>query len=401
MAPIQDMAQHPSPFARIKGVHASAYDVLGTGLGRGLPVMDRRTAPTPDETQLDPTLDRGSAKRGKLDPQPQAGATYAGLTADQRAWFVEWLETPNVPTAPAYRKLYVAYLEVALFESSDFAEAARAQIQTLLQSPVWRDHHGLIRAWLLALWLTQDGPGLAEWLGTHPLNGDLLATALALQAEMGVALQPRQAALALADVVSVGGDGHPPTDIEVMKHRLGSLASDLGEEILAHALAQVDEADRAPQPWRCSHRDLRIALPQPPVMPHLRPLLQELAAMPLAESSAPADSSTGPIGMPGDEIDDEMDDDVDATTWTLILEFGTSRSQYFDYVLAQAQKQPGFTQIMDENRRMIYRVRFHKRHMKRFWRIWDYVRSWASTHVYLNGQEVENWKVWPHSQYLR
>lgn len=407
---------HPNPFARIKGVHVPVSEALSNGMRRGLPVEDRRS-PTEgeDATLIDLTLTRGTAKAGQKIPPPETGVTYAGLTPDQRAWFWAWLADPKTPTDLAYQKLYVAYLEVALFDSVTGAEAARREIHALLQTPVWWNHSGLIRAWLLALWLAQDGPALAEWLGAHPLEPDLLADALSLQAQMGTPLQPSQAALAVASVMGAGGtpsrtpagdaDAAPPTDLAVMKHRLGSLAADLGGEILAHALAQVDEAERAPRPWRCSHRELRIALPQPPVMAPLRPLLRELTAHPLSVDPPGAN-------LPG-TLDDEdlsdLDGDDDSATnnsaanedWNLILQFESSRSQYFDYVLAQAQKEPGFTQIMDENRRMIYRIRFARRHMKRFWRIWEYVQGWSATQVYLNGQELESWKIWPYSQYLR
>jgi hypothetical protein len=56
---------------------------------------------------------------------------------------------------------------------------------------------------------------------------------------------------------------------------------------------------------------------------------------------------------------------------------------------------------MDEDRRLVYRVRFHKDRLRNFWRIWEYVQKWSSTKVYVNGQEIEQWKVWPYSQYLR
>jgi hypothetical protein len=87
--------------------------------------------------------------------------------------------------------------------------------------------------------------------------------------------------------------------------------------------------------------------------------------------------------------------------WRLILEFGSNRSEYFDYVLIQAQKLAGYSQLMDEDRRIVYRIIFRKSEMRRFWRLWDYVHGWTSTRVYLNGEELEKWKVWPYSQYLR
>ncbi|RIK27067.1 MAG: hypothetical protein DCC55_39615, partial [Chloroflexi bacterium] len=70
-----------------------------------------------------------------------------------------------------------------------------------------------------------------------------------------------------------------------------------------------------------------------------------------------------------------------------MLEFGHSRSELFRFALSIAQRMPGFSQLLDENRKLVYRVIFKKSEMRNFWRLWDYVQSWSSTHIYLNGQE--------------
>jgi hypothetical protein len=91
----------------------------------------------------------------------------------------------------------------------------------------------------------------------------------------------------------------------------------------------------------------------------------------------------------------------EATTWRLILEFGHSRSEYFPAILARCQRLPGYAQLMDEDRKLVYRVTFTRSELRRFWQIWDYVHGWSTARVYLNGEELEKWKVWPYSQYLR
>ena len=40
--------------------------------------------------------------------------------------------------------------------------------------------------------------------------------------------------------------------------RLNSLGSALDEDPLAFALTSLGDAARAPQPWRCQHRDLHL-----------------------------------------------------------------------------------------------------------------------------------------------
>ena len=85
----------------------------------------------------------------------------------------------------------------------------------------------------------------------------------------------------------------------------------------------------------------------------------------------------------------------------IILEFGQSRSDFFDYALELAQREEGFTQLLDEHRRIVYRVTFDKRRLRNFWRLWDYVQNWQHTRIYADGEELEKWKVWPYSQYMR
>jgi hypothetical protein len=114
-----------------------------------------------------------------------------------------------------------------------------------------------------------------------------------------------------------------------------------------------------------------------------------------------SDLATMHAKVPAASEAEAMQPSLEELGWRLILEFSSNRSEYFDYVLIQSQKLAGYSQLMDEDRRMVYRIIFRKSEMRRFWRIWDYVHGWTSTRVYLNGQELEKWKVWPYSQYLR
>lgn len=58
-----------------------------------------------------------------------------------------------------------------------------------------------------------------------------------------------------------------------------------------------------------------------------------------------------------------------AETIDPVLEFEHSRSAYFDFALALAQRQEGYTMLLDENRRIIYRVVFRKNKLSSFWRL--------------------------------
>lgn len=383
---------HANPFLRVKGRDKSAFAALGQGLRNrvGQRVVDRRPArPTEDYTQVDLTLTVTIPGRHLSIPAPQVGVSYAGMTPAQRHWFLFWLCSPDSPGPPAFRTLYVAYLEIALFETAESAKQARKEIARLLGCPGWHDHTGLQRAWLLGAWLAEDGPGVAAWPAEAQPGEEALLTGLGLQAQMGIPLQPQQS-LAVMDVLGLTPDGGDATpEPEVMKHRLGSLAATLGGETLAHCLAQLPPEEMRPQPWRCSHRDLRFALPQPNIVPLLRPLLQELAAQ------DPGDNGTRPTFDPDDGPGPSN------AKWSLTLEFQESRSQYFAYALTLAKKQPSFSQIMDENRHMVYRVNYSKSQLRHLWPLWEYVSKWTNTQIYVNGKSVPTWQVWPSSQYLR
>jgi hypothetical protein len=236
------------------------------------------------------------------------------------------------------------------------------------------------------MWLDQAGAPLANWLDQGHSAPAMLGVALGHQALLGVPMQPATLAAALA-AWQIGTDQTLP---ELLKLRLASLTTVLDSDPLAAALSRLDAADAAPRPWRAANRLIRVALPQPDLRPSLEPLLRDLP-----------DTSGDELPIaPPDEDDDESEPEPD-NGWQLILEFGQSTSDYFEMALRHAQKQPGYSQLMDENRQMVYRVTFRKRDMRRFWRLWEFVQGWAATRVYLNGDELEKWKVWPYSQYLR
>lgn len=391
--PIQGEAvEHPNSFVRVKGRDKSAFAALGQGMRNRLGdrVVDQRSAGSGDDyAQIDPTLTVTAPERHVSIPAPQVGVSYAGMTPTQRYWFLIWLKSPDQSAPPAFRTLYVAYLEIALFESAEGAKQAQQEIARLLGCPGWHDHIGLLRAWLLAAWLAGDGPNLAVWPEGALPTEEVRLLGLSLQAQVHTALHPQQAATLMIHLALLPDGMEAPGSPEVMKHRLGSLAATLGADPLAHCLAQMPSEELTPRPWRCSHRDLRFALPQPNIAPLLRPLLLELAAQ------DPGDNGTLP------EFDPDDTDGPSNAKWTLTLEFQDSRSQYFDYALAQAKRQPSFSQIMDENRHLVYRVNYSKSQLRHFWPLWEYVSKWTNTQIYVNGKNVDLWKVWPNSQYLR
>jgi hypothetical protein len=333
-------------------------------------------------------------------PPPKPGTSYAGLSPAQRFAFITWSHRPETQAPLAYQQLYLANVEARLLEET-YRQAAHLTLRQLGDVPMWRTNPALHRAVLLACWLAQDGEWLVDWISHGTLPEELLGIALGLQALLNV---PMSADELGAAITTWHLGARPPADL--LKLRLDSLTAILGQPPLAHALAHVDGATLVPRPWRSAHRGLRLLIPQPDLRAILEPSLRdalavadvdEESAMPTGslealDTSAPATSS---------QEEAEAQPTMDDLGWRLILEFGSNRSEYFDYVLIQAQKLPGYSQIMDEDRRMVYRIVFRKSEMRRFWRLWDYVHGWTATRVYLNGVELEKWKVWPYSQYLR
>lgn len=341
---------------------------------------------------IDSTLQIDYARPAK-EP-PHAGVGYAGFTPGQRATYLAWLDDPARPAASAYQQLYLATLEVALFEGKREASQAQRELLRLDASKHWHNHELLDRAILLSFWLAQDGEGLFRWLTNIEVSAHALATAVGQLALLG---QSATVDLLLALMRSWQLLNEPTQLTEigtaVIELRLNSLQDTLGKDVLVYALEQVGERGKEPLPWRCAHRDLRIALAQPNLRPIMEPLLRETTTWvdPAPEKPNPLDPT-----QEGEESEEGQTGD-----WNLVLEFQHSRSSYFPFALELAQRQEGYRVLMDENRHMIYRIIFPKHKLRPFWRIWDWVQPWSGTRVYVNGKELEKWQVWPYSQYMR
>jgi hypothetical protein len=435
-----DWTIHPNPLIRLGGRERPARWVLAQALQRSEFPVRALHDPHPhvsadfageDEVQIDPALpiEAGDA----ATPEPVVGSGYAGFTAAQRSIFYNWLLDPTQPAAQGYQHLYLAHLETRLFET-EFARAAQAEILHLLAADAWRKSEALVRVGLLAGWLAQDAAYLRRILAADPLGQPQRSAITASLLNVGLAWYALLEGALKAPMVAViqqkwlGAEQAPPDDDELalLQLNLSSLTMTLGSEPLRYVMEKLLEAQAVTDqpvrdkpvskedpekeegertllqrwqgawlPWRTIHRDLRCALPQPDLRPTLEPLMAELLkdvqrqTNVLLEEDLPEGSSQSANG------------DASSRKWQLVLEFGDSRSQFYEYVLIQAQKQPDYMMIMDETRQIVHRISYQKRHMRQFWRLWDYVQNWSSTRVYLNGQEMEKWKVWPYSQHLR
>lgn len=390
MTPVLEATLSENRLVRIAGRDPAVDVVMTAAIERFAGVVTISAppgSPISDYAQIDGALHIEASDDATPTQPPRPGIGYAGLTPRQRGEFLRWLRDPHQPTSAACQALYLAQLEVGLLEAEGKTSAIVHELSRLARAPAWRNHVGLARATLLAYWLSQDGAALAAWSAETPPPPALLGVVLGCQALLRAALRARQLGhlLTLWQLV----EAEPP--LATLTPRLRSLTTNLGADPLAHALATLGDDASAPQPWRANHRGLRLAFPQPDLKLALAPLLAEV----VSQQEAPAE---GPVTV--EQPHDPMPAAV-AVGWHIVLEFGQSRSEVFRFALTIAQRMPGFSQLLDENRKLVYRVLFKKSEMRSFWRLWDYVQSWSSSRVYLNGQELEKWKVFPYSQYLR
>ena len=74
------------------------------------------------------------------DGRPKAGLGYAGLAPEQRYGFLVWAADATEPAALAFQQLYIANLEVRLFEDVQQLARVHAELLRLDAVDTW---HGL------------------------------------------------------------------------------------------------------------------------------------------------------------------------------------------------------------------------------------------------------------------
>jgi hypothetical protein len=387
------------PLMRVVGRDADTIEVLQKARDRGDPPVqfasDSRFT-TGDYAKIDLALAIDREDDDDSGSVPDASLGYAGWTPRQRAKFLSWLCEVDADAPAAFQDLYLANLESRLFEGKEWRRLAQTEVRRLESAQAWRGHQGLARVDLLSFWLAQDGLLLTDWLAWKSVVGDLsdtlMAWGLGWQALLGEPLRAPQI-IALA---KLWRPTSAPPSMDALALQLDTLTASLGQEPLAYALAQLGDKARTLHPWRGVHRDVRLLLPRPDVLSELRPLIMEMTAVSPAEETPPiVETALTETASPAENSTSDY-----ANTF-VILEFGYSRSEYFSFVLELAQRNDAFTQIMDEDRKLVYRVTFQKGKIRNFWRLWEYVRLWSDVHVYVRGEEIDKMHVYPYSQFLR
>ena len=407
------------PHIRVIGHHQSAEQLLGKAIAANrfpcIQSLALHADADYDYAQIDPALEISPPDQETPITPPKAQVGYAGLTPQQRYRMVEWLHWPLEGAPNGIQQHYVAQLESALFNHYDAFNLAQQALKEVLESDAWQYHEGLGRAMLLSFWLRQDGKGLDLWLAQNQLAPSLIGVTLGHLALLGEPLSPEIFPLLAEQLYksSVRDASTPLPSKEILSLRLSSLSNSLNADPLNYALKQLPGDALAPRPWRCSHRDLRIAIPQPDLTPILQPLIMEAVTAAVTEAADWAVVQSEALSLEGSPNEDEDSSSTSEKSkrkkqqpsqedekWRLVLEFGHSRSEYFDFALFRARQRSNYTQIMDENRNIVHRVIFTRGEMRHFWVLWEYVQHWSATHVYVRGQEIEKSKVYRYSQFL-
>ncbi len=385
-------------------------DSAGTMATRLAPPIVTTSTTMEDYAQID--LKLAIQATPILSEEVRVGTGYAGFTPTQRYHFLQWLEHVELAAPAAFRHLYLAHLETNLFDKPSQQRAAHQELCRLADTPAWQGEDLLWRTLLLSFQLMAQGEALSRWLPTaQALPTPLLGIALGQLALFGQPLTIEQ----LSSLLLRWQMAHRLPERSILQLRLDFLIDSLGTDPLAFLRARLDEAALRPTPWRTAHRDLRIQLVQPDLRQGLAPLLRDLSTMTEQMTETRSDRNENDNdASEAEEADLQTSEDGTAQDssrqgsvpkpkkqWQLVLEFGDSRSEYFIFALNQAQRMPGYLQILDENRRMVHRIHFEKSEMRRFWSIWEYVQSWSTTQVYFNGKEVQKAYVYPYSPYLR
>lgn len=421
-----------SRWLRIAGTHAPARQVLEEAAPwleeRGILVLPSASAAN-DYAQIDLELEHQSSLYGFDEDAPPLGLGYAGFSEEQRHNFLLWTEQLERAASPAFHQLLCASLEVWLLSLSQTQGGnllrLREQIGKLLRADSWLRDPYLSHLWLLDRVLNPTLPEGTDVFAMEVLAPSIAGVTLGIQAQRAESMTPMQARW-LSTIWRIEADGMDPT---LAALRLDE-ASQRGADLLADSLAALPESALLPRSFRAAHRDLRIALPQPDLRPTLEPRLRALFAPAEGfaatldgedereDGQANGEDSLESVTLPEPGYESDPPERIElpkkgkgkgaaaassegAKEWQLIVEFSEGRSQYTSFALEVAQKLPGYTTLLDENRTIVHRVYMRKSELRRFWRLWDYIQGWSNTHVYLNGKELEKWQIWPWSHYLR
>ncbi|MBN1887795.1 MAG: TerB N-terminal domain-containing protein [Thermoflexales bacterium] len=347
------------------------------------------TAPDVDDPGLIlPRLRLSQPKWPEDVPQPPRRVSFAQLDEGQRWVYLDWLTRREGLPGLGYAYLYLYGLEAGLFGRQP--AAACTEIQRVFdecQDTVFQAQAAFDVA--LGGWLMSNADFFAWTVSRMAWDGPYAGFLLWLQARLGLGLTPHQI-LSLSPACGCTPPTRPGERLgECVQIGLSAFEENAGVPLLQH-FVQALAGQEQPLEIRLANPAARFSLPAVDLLAHepFQQAVRDLVAMAGREADASnlpapdlAEGQAAPASQQGRE-------------WYAVIEFDDPPSSYLDRIVTFAQKQPGYSKLLDEKRRLVHRVIFGRAQTRSFWQLLNMVRSWKSTRVYVNGEERDPAHVW-------
>lgn len=378
----------PQPFLRLQGRDLPAAQQLRHACRQQHLPITPLEFDAPDQTLIDPSLPLREPNRAYPMLDPNYRPTFATLSPEQRWFFWNWLRAHEANVPVGYAILYIQHLEAALFDIH--ALAALEEMRWLLQ------HHQALSvresvtydlamgAWLhrqldLFTWVIYQGR-LPSW------SMEIL---LFLQNDLGVPLSAGQA-MHLGQLFRHNWSAWSRQHEQEVQEAVDAELAALDHRFLSQQVSALP-AERRTVQIQLLNPGLRFTLPAPEIWNNAAFQQAVKNLLEAAERSAQLGGrftvrrAASPV-KPTQWVD---------RGWYVVLEFGESSSEKLNRVVTIARRHPGFMRLLDENREIVYRTVYQRRDLNKFWTLFDRVRTWKSTRVFINGNPTRIEDLWP------
>ena len=379
------------PFLRFTGRHLPAAQQLRRACQQyHWPLeLPPRFMTANDTSFIDPDLPLIAPAQPELVPSPGYRPTFRGLSPEQRWIYFDWLQRHNGVPPTGYGYLYVTMLEAALFD--EHALAALAELRWVIEGVRAPSIHEFAMFSLaLGAWLHRQ-PEMFQWLLQQqvPLTF-FINPLLTFQLDLQVPFNASQAILLSTWAGHTWNNWarqHPEATTAAVATELAAQ----GDRFLSECAAELARPNEVTD-IHLLNQGLVFGVQVHDFLAndHFRHRVRELLR--LAERAAQLGGHftprPAPVIQPAQWVD---------RGWYLVLEFGETTSDKLERVVRIARRHPGYVKLLDENRQIVYRTLYRRRQLDLFWSLFERVRSWKSTRVFVNGHTVSIDYLWPGS----
>ncbi len=378
----------PLPFLRIVGRHLTANQQMRQAWQEHRFDIAPVNMNMADLSMIDPTLPMQPPAGSYAAPAPGYRPTFAQLSPEQRWTFWQWLRTHEGNLPAGYAVIYLQHLAAALFDAS--ALAALQEMRWLLEHEralsvrEFASYDLAIGAWLhrqadLFAWVVNHG-SLGSWqmgmllffqnqLGVHLGADQALGLGRLFRYSWGAWARqhPQEVEGAVTAELAATGNTWLSRQISSLPGELHTMQIQLINPGLRFVVQAMDLCS-APGFERATNDLLQAAERGAQLGGHFTERPRPVIA------SGPAWVDRG---------------------WYVVLEFGESASEKLKSTVVLARRHPGFIKLLDENREIVYRNVYQRRDLPRFWALFERVRGWKGTRVFVNGDPVKIEGLWP------